>query len=191
MDIGRRQVALAAAGSLLWAVGAQASGKPKDAAVPGPDRGAQLLASVRKAVAEARKAGEKQDLGGAMLTTIANLSLVNALHGHFALVGVGQALRSGGLAAKEALEFAKNMRENFKFVAQDYDDLANQKGFDADLRDVFRSLQILAARAEHASAALVSYAEGSTDTARAHVFEAALEDYRSRVQAFYAGLKAK
>ncbi len=189
MDIGRRQVALAAAGSLLWAVGAQAVGKPKDA--PGPDKGAQILANVRKAVADARKGGEKQDLGGAMLTTIANLSLVNALHGHFALAGVGQALRSGGIPAKEALEFAKNMRENFKFLAQDYDDLADQKGFDADLRDVFRTLQILAGRAEHASAALVSYAEGSTDTARAHVFEAALEDYRSRVQAFYAGLKSK
>lgn len=189
MDIGRRQVALAAAGSLLWAVGAQAAAKAKE--VPAADRGAQILASVRKAVADARKAGEKQDLGGAMLTTIANLSLVNALHGHFALAGVGQALRSGGIPAKEALEFANNMQQNFKFVAEDYDDMAGQKGFDADLRAVFRTLQILAGRAEHAAAALANYAAGSTDTARAHLFEAALEDYRSRVQAFYAGLKAK
>jgi hypothetical protein len=193
MDSGRRQITLAAMGSLLLAVGAQAAGpvKAKEVATPPGDRGLAWLASVRKAVTAARKAGDTQDLGGAMLTSIANLSLVNALHGHFAMAGVGHALRSGGMPAKEVLEFAKNMQSNFHFISQDYDQLAAQKGFDDDLRGVFRSLQILATRAEQAAAALVSYAEAPTETSRAHVFEAALEDYRSRVQGFYAALKDK
>lgn len=191
MDSGRRQVTLAAMGGLLLAGVAQAAGRTKEPAAPAADRGPQILASVRKAVAESRKAGTVQDLGGAMLTSIANLSLVNALHGHFALAGVGHALRSGGMPAKEVLEFAKNMQANFHFVSQDYDQLANQTGFDQDLRGVFRQLQILATRADQAAAALVTYAEAPTETSRAHAFEAALEDYRSRVQSFYAALKDK
>lgn len=162
----------------------------KDEARPATDKAPALLASLRRAVAEsAKSSGDKPDLAADLLRGVADLAMVNALHGHFALAGVGHAMRTGGIPVKEALEFARNMKDNFHMIAEDFNSMATQKAFDPELRDVFRSLQILAVHAEESAASLVAWALAPTEPAKAHAFEAALEDYRSRVQGFYAALK--
>lgn len=152
-------------------------------------RVARLLASVRKALATAPKPDEPAPLADAMVGAILNISVVNVLHGHFALAGVGQALHAGGMPGEVAQEFARNMRDGWKALAADFQRLADQKAFDAELRDLFRTLANLAQRGEGAAGKLVEWALQSADTGKAAAFEAALEDYRGRAAALLGSLK--
>jgi hypothetical protein len=152
-------------------------------------RVARLLASVRKALAAAAKPDEPAPLADAMVGAILNVSVVNVLHGHFALAGVGQALRAGGMSGEVAQEFARNMRDGWRALANDFQRLADQKAFDAELRDLFRTLATLAQRGEGAAGKLAEWAAQSADTGRAAAFEAALEDYRGRAAALLGALK--
>lgn len=152
-------------------------------------RVARLLASVRKALAAAAKPNEPAPLADAMVGAILNVSVVNVLHGHFALAGVGQALRAGGMSGEVAQEFGRNMRDGWRALANDFQRLADQRAFDAELRDLFRTLANLAQRGEGAAGKLTEWAAQSADTGRAAAFEAALEDYRGRAAALLGSLK--
>ena len=121
--------------------------------------------------------------------TLANLSVVNVLHGHFALSGVGQALRAGGMPSEVAGEFARNMRDSWKALAADFQRLSELRAFDAELRDMFRILGVLAQRGELAAGKLADWSANPSDVAKAGAFETALEDYRSRAAAFLGSLK--
>ena len=120
--------------------------KPAAGAAPAESdetRVARLLLSMRKALAAAPKPDEPMPLADALVATLANLSVVNVLHGHFALSGVGQALRAGGMPSEVAGEFARNMRDSWKALAADFQRLSELRAFDAELRDMFRILGVL------------------------------------------------
>jgi hypothetical protein len=151
-------------------------------------RVARLLASVRKAMAAA-KPDEPSPVADAMVGALVNLSVVNVLHGHFALAGIGQALHAGGMPSEVVQEFARNMRDSWKAVTADFQRLAEQKAFDAELRDLFRTFATLAQRGETAAGKLADWGASASDLGKAAAFETALEDYRSRAAALLGSLK--
>ena len=159
------------------------------AVAPKVDAGlAALLKSLRAALEASRKAAEEPDLTTALLSGIAEVSLISVIHGHYALAGVGQALRSGGMPAADVQVVARDMERNFAQLGQTYGRLGSQKAFDQGLIDIFKSLQILCGKGSQTAAALTAYAEASGEAARARAFEAALDDYRGRVKALIASL---
>ena len=160
--------------------------KPKTATMdPGL---AALVHALRGAMEASRKANEDPDLTTSLLSGLAETSLVSAIHGHYALTGIGQSMRTGGMPPDEVRVVARYMERNFKILADGYGRLAGQKAFPAQLIDIFRGLQIVCGRAEQTAGALATWAEASGEQARARAFEAALDDYRGRVKALLAGL---
>lgn len=149
---------------------------------------AALIASLRQALDASRKANEDPDLTTTLLSGIAEVSLVSAIHGHYALAGVGQALRTGGMPAADVAVVARDMERNFEQLAQTYGRLAGQKSFHPQLVDIFRGLQILCGKAQSTAGALAFWADASADTGRVRAFESALDDYRGRVKALFASL---
>lgn len=150
---------------------------------------AQIVTAIDRALVTQPTA--QQDLAGQLLVAMARSSMVAVLHGHFALAGLGQAVRSGGMAAAEAGVMATTMAQNYAGLAEAFGELANQKPLQGDLSDLMRSLQILAQRAETAAGALQAYASAPNEAATLTALENALEEYRGRLQALFAHLNAK
>lgn len=149
---------------------------------------ARLVAATQKALKAAPQPGGP-DLAMAVLVSLARSSMVSALHGHFALAGLGQAVRTGGMAASDVAVMARTMAQNYAGLAEAFGALAGQKSFEPELANLFASLQILAQRAQVASDALSQYATLPNEASKIKAFEDALEDYRSRVQALFAQLE--
>lgn len=162
--------------------------KPKVEGFKGDAALSALVAALRASLEQSRKAGADPDLTTALLSGIAEVSLISVIHGHYALAGVGQALRTGGMPAADVLVVARDMGRNFEQLSQSYGRLAGQKAFDQGLIDIFKSLQILCGRGSQTAAMLASYAEAASEPSRAHAFENALDDYRGRVKALIASL---
>jgi len=162
--------------------------KPRDETFHGDAALSALVRSLRASLDASRKAGQDPDLTTAMLSGIAEVSLISVIHGHYALAGVGQALRTGGMPAADVLVVARDMSHNFDQLGQAYGRLAAQKVFDQGLIDIFKSLQILCGKGGQTAALLAAYAEASSDSSRARAFESALDDYRGRVKALIASL---
>jgi hypothetical protein len=178
-----------AAGATATDATAPATAKPAAPSLRADAHLAQVLAAIDRALAAQPTA--QQDLAGQMLVALARSSMVAVLHGHFALAGLGQAVRSGGMAAAEAAVMASTMAQNYSGLAEAYGELASQKTLQGELADLLRSMQILAQRAEVAAQALQSYTKAPNEAATLLALETALEDYRSRLQALFAHLGAK
>lgn len=163
--------------------------KPKPARMdPGL---ATLLTALRAALDASRKAGEDPDQAMLLLAGLVETSLVSVIHGHYALAGIGQAMRTGGMPPSEVQVVARDMERNFKTLAESYGRFAGQKALPVQIVDIFRSLQIVCSRAELTAGALAGWADASAEAARARAFEAALDDYRGRVRALMAGLPGR
>lgn len=144
---------------------------------------ARVLAGIDRALA-AKPAGAAPagpDLAEALLIGVARSSLVAALHGHFALTGLGHALRSGAMKGPETAVMAATMAQNYKGLAVSFAMLAQQKDFDGELAQVWMSLGNLATLGHKACEAFGLLAAEPADGARLAVFEAALDDYRNRL----------
>jgi hypothetical protein len=166
-----------------------AKSEPAKSPASTPDRDlAKLVAQTAKALSTQPGAAQP-DLALSVLVSLARSSMVSALHGHFALVGLGQALRSGGLPAPEVVTMATSMAQNYQGLAEAYGALAAQKSFAPELANLFRSVQVLSQRANQTALALASYAAAPNEASRIKAFEDALEDYRGRVQALFAQLE--
>ena len=152
---------------------------------------AQLLATLDKALAAAAPTDDKQpDPAGALLETLARSSVVSVLHGHFALAGLGQALRMGGMPANEVGTMAKTLAANYESLGTAFGNLASHKQFAGELADIFRSVQVLCQYAKTVSVALAGYAALPNESGQAKAFEEALETYRSRLAALFVHLQA-
>lgn len=146
----------------------------------------RLVDALRVALKTSAVAKEEPDLASSLLDAIAQTSMANVIHGHYALAGCGQALRSGGLGADDARAYAKDMAQNWQQLSQMYGRLAGLKAFDPELRNIFQSLALMSEKAAQTAGLLASWADLPGDNGRAAAFEAALEDYRGRVKAFVA-----
>ncbi len=152
---------------------------------------AQLLAALDKALAAPAPTDDKQpDPAGALLETLARSSVVSVLHGHFALAGLGQALRMGAMPANEVGTMAKTLTANYESLGLAFGNLSNHKQFAGELADIFRSVQVLCQYAKTVSAALAGYAAMPNESGQAKAFEEALETYRSRLAALFVHLQA-
>lgn len=145
----------------------------------------RILAAIDKALAAKPAAGAAQgaDLAEALLVAVARNSLVASLHGHFALAGLGHSLRSGAMKATDVTAMAGTMAQNYKGLAGAFAMLAAQKAFDGELAVMWQSLGALAAVGQKASESLGQLAGDPADGARLAAFDAALEEYRSRLHA--------
>lgn len=143
----------------------------------------RILAALDKALAAQPAAAQGPDLAEALLVAVARNSLVASLHGHFALAGLGHSLRSGAMKAPDVAAMAGTMSQNYKGLAGAFAMLAAQKAFDGELAVLWKSLEALAAIGQKASEALGQLAAEPADAARLAAFDAALEEYRSRLHA--------
>ncbi len=179
---------------LLLAPMAQAKDKPASPAVTAPakpvDKDAltirRLVDGLRQAIQTSQAAKQEPDLVAQLLDAVAETSMSGVIHGHYALAGCGQALRTGGLAADDTRAYAKDMAQNWTQLSQVYGGLAGHKAFDPELRNIFQALALMSEKAAQTSGLLARWAEVADDNSRATAFEAALEDYRGRVKAFVA-----
>ncbi|MBM4345884.1 MAG: hypothetical protein FJ100_21130 [Deltaproteobacteria bacterium] len=152
---------------------------------------ARLLAAIDKALAAAPpKTEQDPDPGGALLHAMARSALVSVLHGNLALAGQGQALRTGGLPAKEVAVAGREMADNYATLAVAYAELGNQKPFAGELADIFRAISALCGHAKSASEALAAWAIAPQDLGKAKAFEDALDNYRNRLQALFGSLQS-
>lgn len=145
---------------------------------------AEALAAVRAHLAEAGRKGKPSDLATMMIGGLMELGFVQAIHGHYALAGVGQSYRSGAMAAPTVQLAARDMERNYGRLIAAYSALAAQDEFKGQLAGFFAGLSALCGQAQEASAALVKWTEAKDDGALAAAFEARLEAYRKAVSDF-------
>ncbi|MSQ82691.1 MAG: hypothetical protein EXR77_07205 [Myxococcales bacterium] len=180
---------------------AATKGEPAPAKTPAPDPKAQplradatlakLIATIDKALAAGPpKDAQSPDPGGSLLQALARSSVIAVLHGHFAIASSGHALRTGGIPATEVAVTAKTMATNYEALGQVYTEVAGHKQFAGDLADIFRVVALLCGYAKTASDALGHFAAAPNDLSRAKTFEDAVENYRTRLAAFFAHLEA-
>ena len=146
----------------------------------------RLVEALRVALKASQAAKQEPDLATLLLDAVAETSISNVIHGHYALAACGQALRSGGLGADDTRAYARDMAQNWQQLSQMYGRLAGVKVFDPELRNIFQSLALMTEKAAQAAGLLANWADLTGDNGRAAAFEAALEDYRGRVKAFVA-----
>ena len=152
---------------------------------------AKLIAAIDKALAAAPpKTEQDPDPGGALLHAMARSALVSVVHGNLALAGQGQALRTGGLPAKEVAVAGREMADNYATLTLAFADLGNHKPFAGELADIFRAIAALCGHAQTASEALAAWALAPQDLGKAKAFEDALDNYRGRIQGLFGSLQA-
>ena len=150
---------------------------------------AKLLAAIDKALATPPPPdGQGPDPAGALLDAVAHASLVSVLHGHFALTGLGHAVKAGAINAQEVGTMAKTLATNYVALGKAFGNLAAHKQFAGELADIFRAVQALCGHAQTAGDALVAYAAAPNDTAVQLAFDSALENYRQRVAGLFVQL---
>jgi hypothetical protein len=114
---------------------------------------------------------------------------VATLHGHFALAGLGHALRGGGMKPDEVATMAATMAQNYKGLSETFLQLAGQKAFEGELAQLWREVAGLAKKGQTAAEALRQMALNPSESAHLAPFDAALEDYRSSLQALMTALQ--
>lgn len=144
----------------------------------------RLVDGLRAAQVASVKAGENPDLTMQLLNVIAESSYVGVIHGHYALAGVGQAFAHSGMQTDEVRAYAKDMARNWGHMATVYADVARQKAFDVELKNIFAALAQLNERAAVAATALGVWTDAPDDTRKREAFTSALSDYQSRAKAF-------
>lgn len=149
----------------------------------------RLLAALDKALA-AKPEAAGEDLASAVLVGMARTSLVATLHGHFALAGLGHALRGGGMKPDEVATMAATMAQNYKGIAETFVHLAAQKAFEGELAQLWREVAAIAQKGQAAAEALQQVALHPSDAAYLAPFDAALEAYRAALQALMTALQA-
>lgn len=150
---------------------------------------ARLLAALDKALA-AKPEAAGEDLASAVLVGMARTSLVATLHGHFALAGLGHALRSGGMKPDEVATMSATMAQNYRGIADTFVQLAGQKAFEGELAQLWREVAGIAQKGQAAAEALQQVALHPSDAAYLAPFDAALEAYRAALQALMTALQA-
>lgn len=175
---------------------AEAKGKAADPVAPAlaalkpADKDAltvrRLVEGLRQAIKTSQAAKEDPDLVTLLLDAVAETSMSGVIHGHYALAGCGQAMRSGGLGADDTRAYARDMAQNWQQLSLMYAKLAGHKAFDPELRNIFGALALLTEKAGQTAGLLAHWADLTSDNGRATAFEASLEDYRGRVKAFVA-----
>jgi hypothetical protein len=152
---------------------------------------ARLLASLDKALSAKPDPADPAapDLASAVLIGMARTSLVATLHGHFALAGLGHALRGGGMKPDEVATMAATMAQNYKGLSETFLQLAGQKAFEGELAQLWREVAGLAKKGQTAAEALRQVALNPSESAHLAPFDAALEDYRSSLQALMTALQ--
>lgn len=144
----------------------------------------QALVAIRAHLAEAGRKGKPSDLATLMIGGLIELGFVQAIHGHYALAGVGQSHRSGAMSAASVQLAARDMERNYARLVTAYKALAGQAEFKGQLAGLFGSLAALCEQARLASVALGHWTEAKTSKAAATAFETRLEAYRKAVAAF-------
>lgn len=157
---------------------------------------ARLLASLDKALAAKPDPAQSDppqapapDLASAVLIGMARTSLVATVHGHFALAGLGHALRGGAMKPDEVATMAATMAQNYKGLSETFLQLAGQKAFEGELAQLWREVAGLAKKGQTAAEALRQVALNPGENAHLGPFDAALEDYRSSLQALMTALQ--
>lgn len=157
---------------------------------------ARLLASLDKALAAKPDPARPDpaqptaaDLASAVLVGMARTSLVATLHGHFALAGLGHALRGGGMKPDEVATMAATMAQNYRGLSEAFLQLAGQKAFEGELAQLWREVAGLAKKGQTAAEALRQVALHPSESAHLAPFDVALEDYRSSLQALMTALQ--
>lgn len=125
-----------------------------------------------------------------LLAVSGQSALVALLHSHFALTGLGHALRAGSMQGQEVATQAGSMQRNLQGLSQQFAALATHPAFDPKLGDLWRSLHQVAALGATAAGALVAVAEHKEEPAYAVALEDQLEAFRSRLQSLIASLQA-
>ena len=146
----------------------------------------KLIDGLQKAAKASAAAKEDPDLVTLLLNALAETAMSGVIHGHYALAGCGQALRTGGMGADDTRAYARDMAQNWQQLSGVYGKLAGHKAFDPELRNIFQALALLTEKAGQTAGLLANWAEVASDNGRAVAFDAALEDYRGRVKAFVA-----
>lgn len=157
---------------------------------------ARLLASLDKALATKPDPAQSDpppspapDLASAVLIGMARTSLVATVHGHFALAGLGHALRGGAMKPDEVATMASTMAQNYKGLSEAFLQLAGQKAFEGELAQLWREVAGLAKKGQTAAEALRQVALNPGESAHLGPFDAALENYRSSLQALMTALQ--
>ena len=150
---------------------------------------AHALQWLRDHLAAAGKAGKPSDLATQMLGTLMEVSFVQAVHSHYGLASLGQALRSGAMSKDAVSISARDMVRNQQQLQVRFSELARQKPFRGQLARVFSDLAALSVTAKATAQALVAWSAQPAVRAKAVGFESALERYRSEVKAFASRVK--
>ncbi len=210
--LSRRLLIATLAATLLWGGAAEAA-KPATTAASkrrkrtskrrkaknptgGPKRGATRPASsqavplpaltwLRGQLAAAQKTGKGSDLATLLLTGVLEGALPQALHTHYALSGLGKALRKGAMDSDVVAGMAADMAGNLRNGARTYRALGAHKAF-GQLAGTFAAFAALSGQGAAAADALAAWAKGRGTPA---AFDKALEAYRAAVDAFNAQLR--
>ncbi len=150
---------------------------------------AHALQWLRSHLAAAGKSGKPSDLATQMLGTLMEVSFVQAVHSHYGLASLGQALRTGGMNKDAVTASARDMVRNHRQLNVRFSEMARQKPLRGQLAKIFAALADLSATATVTAQALVAWAEQPGSRSRAVAFGAALERYRKEVRAFATRMK--
>jgi hypothetical protein len=144
---------------------------------------------LRNHLAAAGKAGKPSDLATQMLATLMEVSFAQAVHSHYGLASLGQALRSGGMNKDTVSISARDMVRNHRQLNVRFSELSRQKPFRGQLGKIFSDLAALSVTATATAKALVAWSGQAENKALAIAFESALERYRNEVRAFATRVK--
>ena len=144
---------------------------------------------LRNHLAAAGKAGKSSDLATQMLATLMEVSFAQAVHSHYGLASLGQALRSGGMKKDAVSVSARDMERNHRQLNVRFSELSKQKPFRGQLGKIFSDLAALSVTAAATAQALVAWSGQAENRALAIAFESALERYRNEVRAFATRVK--
>lgn len=126
----------------------------------------------------------------ALLGVSGQSALVALLHSHFALTGLGHAMRAGALNGQDVAIQAGTLQQNLQGLSQQFGQLATHPAFDPQLADLWRSLGQTAALGAQAAMALSDFCAHKDEPPFAVAFEDRLEAFRSRLQGLIASLQA-
>lgn len=126
----------------------------------------------------------------ALLGVAGQAALVSLLHSHFAMVGLGHAVRAGAMNGQDVAIQAGTLQQNLTGLSQQFSQLATHPAFDPQLADLWRSLGQTAALGAQAAMALSDFCGHKDGPPYAVAFEDRLEAFRSRLHGLVASLQA-
>lgn len=157
----------------------------KDAATGKPDNTGEPDKTAKQPAKPARP-----DPTEALLGVSGQAALVALLHSHFALTGLGHAMRAGALGGQDVAIQAGTLQQNLQGLSQQFGQLAAHPAFDPQLADLWRSLSQTSALGAQAAIALSDFCAHKDEPPFAVAFEDRLEAFRSRLHGLIASLQA-